>query len=167
MASKPSATKPRKAATKSKPKAAGKPKRAAKAKAVKLLSGGNPQIAKADGDAPVRAFIAASPGWKRAKAAKIDAIIARNVPNVQRAVRWNSPMYSLKGGGWFVSFHLLTKYIKVTFFEGAHLRPVPPGGTEKSKEARWIDIYEDDKIDETQLGAWFKQASKLPGWAGN
>ena len=135
-----------------------------KAASVKLLSGGNPQIAKADGDAPVQAYIAAMPGWKSDLGKRLDALVARAVPGVRKAVRWNSPFYGVEGRGWFLSFHVLTRYVKVTFFAGTSLRPVPPGGTEKSKDARWIDIYEADTLDETQLEAWVKQAAELPGW---
>ena len=132
----------------------------AKAKPV-LLSGGNPQIAKADGNAPVQKYIAAMPGWKRAVGKRLDALIERTIPNVHKAVKWNSPMYGIEGEGFFVSFHTYTNYVKVTFFRGTSLNPVPPGG--KSKEARWIDVHEDD-LDEKQLVAWIKQAAKLPGW---
>lgn len=131
---------------------------------MKLLSGGNPQIAKADGDAPVQAYIAAMPGWKADVGRKLDALITRSVPGVLKAVKWNSPFYGVEGNGWFVSFHVLTRYVKVTFFRGTELRPVPPGGTPKSKEARWIDIYEDKPIDEALLTNWMEQAAKLPGW---
>jgi hypothetical protein len=127
-----------------------------------LLSGGNPQIAKADGDAPVKKYIAAMPGWKRALGKRLDALIARNVPNVRKAVKWNSPLYGIEGQGWFLSFHVFTRYVKVTFFRGTSLRPVPPGGT--GKESRWIDIREDDTLDEAQMAAWVKQAVALPGW---
>ena len=133
-------------------------KRAAKPR---LLSGGNPQIAKADGDAPVQAYIAAMPGWKRDVGHRLDALIARNAPGVRRAVKWNSPFYGFEGRGWFVSFHVFTLYVKVTFFRGASLRPAPPGGT--SKDARWIDVHEND-LDEAQMAAWIKQAAALPGW---
>jgi hypothetical protein len=126
-----------------------------------LLSGGNPQIAKADGDAPVRAYIAAMPGWKRAIGRRLDAIIVRTVPNVRKVVKWNSPMYGIEGQGLFLGFHTFTRYVKVTFFRGTSLRPVPPGGT--GKEARWIDVHEDD-LDEAQLAAWVRQAAALPGW---
>jgi hypothetical protein len=139
-----------------------KPKKASPSK-TKLLSGGNPQIAKGDGDAPVQAYIAAMPGWKREIGERIDALIARAVPRVQRAVRWNSPFYSLGGNGYFVTFHVLTKYIKVTFFRGKSLDPIPHGGTAKSGDARWIDIYEGE-LDEAQLTKWIKQAAALPGW---
>jgi hypothetical protein len=126
-----------------------------------LLSGGNPRIAKADGDAPVQAYIAAMPGWKRAIGKRLDALIVRNVPNVRKAVKWNSPMYGIEGQGLFLAFHTFTRYVKVTFFRGTSLRPVPPGGT--GKDARWIDIHEDD-LDEAQMATWVKQAAALPGW---
>ena len=126
-----------------------------------LLSGGNPRIAKADGDAPVQAYIAAMPGWKRAIGKRLDALIVRNVPNVRKAVKWNSPMYGIEGQGLFLGFHTFTHYVKVTFFRGTSLRPVPPGGT--GKDARWIDIHEDD-LDEAQMATWVKQAAALPGW---
>ena len=131
------------------------------AKTPVLLSGGNPQIAKADGDAPVRAYIAAMPGWKRAVGKRLDALIVRTVPGVRKAVKWNSPMYRVEGRGLFLGFHTFTRFIKVTFFNGTSLRPVPPGGT--GKEARWIDVHEDD-LDETQMASWVKQAAALPGW---
>lgn len=132
--------------------------------AVVLLSGGNPQIAKADGDAPVQAYIAAMPGWKSALGKRLDAVIVNNVPHVRKAVKWNSPFYGVEGQGWFLSFHVLTRYVKVTFFYGMSLQPIPPGGTERSKEARWIDIYEDDQFDEAQMANWIKQAAAIPGW---
>ena len=131
---------------------------------VVLLSGGNPQIAKADGDAPVQAYIAAMPGWKSNLGRRLDALIVRSAPNVKKAVKWNSPFYGIEGQGWFLSFHVFAKYVKVTFFAGTSLKPVPPGGTPKSKEARWLDIHEDDELDEKQMAAWVKQAAKLPGW---
>ncbi|MFD1982944.1 DUF1801 domain-containing protein [Mesorhizobium newzealandense] len=134
------------------------------AKAPILLSGGNPQIAKGDGDTPVQAYIAAMPGWKRSLGERLDALIVRNVPDVRKAVRWNSPFYGIEGQGWFVTFHVLTHYVKVTFFSGMSLRPIPPGGTVKSKEARWIDIREADAFDEAQMADWIKQAAALPGW---
>ena len=130
-------------------------------KKVTLLAGGNPQIAKADGDAPVQAYIAAIPGWKREVGRRLDALIVRSVPDVRKAVKWNSPFYGMAGRGWFMSFHVFTGYVKVTFFNGTALKPPPAGGT--SKEARWIDIHEDD-FDEKQLTAWIKQAAALPGW---
>ncbi len=131
---------------------------------VVLLAGGNPQIAKADGDAPVQAYIRAMPGWKSGLGKRLDKLIVKHVPDVRKAVRWNSPFYGIEGQGWFLSFHVFTRYVKVTFFSGTSLDPVPPGGTEKSKEARWIDIYEDDEFDETQMADWVKQAAALPGW---
>ena len=127
-----------------------------------LLSGGNPQIAKADGDAPVQAYIAAMPGWKRHVGRRLDALIVRTVPGVRKAVKWNSPFYGVEGQGWFLSFHCFTKYIKVTFFRGTSLRPVPPGES-KHKDVRYLDIREDDELDEAQLADLAKQASKLPG----
>jgi len=139
-----------------------KPAGAHKVGNVVLLSGGNPQIAKADGDAPVQAYIAAMPGWTSDLGRRLDAIIVRAVPDVRKAVRWNSPFYGIEGQGWFLSFHVLTRYVKVTFFSGMSLRPVPPGGTPKSKEARWIDIYEGDALDELPMTAWVKQAAALP-----
>lgn len=141
-----------------------KPSKARKGDQVVLLSGGNPQIAKGDGDAPVQAYIAAMPGWKSALGKRLDAIIARNVPKVKKAVKWNSPFYGLEGQGWFLSFHVFARYVKVTFFAGTSLRPVPPGGTPKSKESRWIDLYEDEPFDEAQFAKWVKQAAALPGW---
>src|SRR5688500_15508644 len=133
-------------------------------KAAVLLSGGNPQIAKADGDAPVQAYIAAMPGWKRDLGKRLDAIIVLNAHNVRKSVKWNSPFYGIEGQGWFLSFHVFTRYLKVTFFAGASLRPVPTGGTPKSKGVRWLDIYEDDRLDEAQMATWVKQAAALPGW---
>ena len=126
-----------------------------------LLSGGNPQIAKAEGDAPVQAYIAAMPGWKSDLGRRLDALIVCNVPNVCKAVRWNSPFYGIEGQGWLLGFHVFTRFVKVSFFRGTSLRPVPPGGT--GKDARWIDIHEDD-LDEAQMAAWIRQAAALPGW---
>ena len=128
-----------------------------------LLSGGNPQIAKADGDAPVQAYIAAMPGWKSDLGRRLDALIVRAVPEVTKAVRWNSPFYGVAGAGWFLSFHVFTRYVKVTFFQGLSLDPVPPGGTARSKEARWIDLHEGE-LDEVRMTAWVQQAAALPGW---
>jgi hypothetical protein len=130
---------------------------------VKLLSGGNPQVAKGDGDAPVQAYIAALPGWKGDLGKRLDTLIVRSVPNVRKAVKWNSPFYGIGGQGWFLSFHSFTNYVKVAFFRGAALRPVPPGQS-KQKEVRYLDIHEDDQLDEAQLAAWVKQAAALPGW---
>lgn len=126
-----------------------------------LLTGGNPRIAKGDGDAPVQAYIAALPGWKRDSVRRLDALIVRNVPNARKAVKWNSPFYGIAGQGWFLSCHAFSRYVKVTFFRGTLLRPVPAGGT--SQEARWIDIHEDG-FDEGQLTTWIKQAAAIPGW---
>jgi hypothetical protein len=126
-----------------------------------LLSGGNPQIAKAYGDAHVQAYIAAMPGWKSAVGRRLDVLIECTVPGVRKAVKWNSPFYGVEDRLWFLSFHCFTKYIKVTFFRGTLLRPVPPGES-KHKEVRYLDIYE-DRLDEAQLAAWVKQASQLPG----
>ena len=134
-----------------------------KARPVKLLSGGNPQIAKADGDAPVQAYIAAMPGWKRAVGKRLDALIVENVPTVRKAVKWNSPFYGTEDHGWFLSFHVFSHYIKVTFFRGTSLQPVPPGAS-KQKDVRYLDIREGDRLDETELAAWVKQAAALPGW---
>jgi hypothetical protein len=138
------------------------PIKARKGEKVVLLSGGNPQIAKADGDAPVQAYIAAMPGWKRDLGKRLDALIVRTVPNVRKAVKWNSPFYGIEGQGWFLNFHCFTKYVKVAFFRGASLRPLPPGES-KHKDVRYLDIHEDDQLDEGQLAAWVKQASQLPG----
>jgi hypothetical protein len=126
-----------------------------------LLAGGNPQVAKAYGDAPVRAYIAAMPGWKRDVGRRLDALIVRTVPGVRKAVKWNSPLYGIEGQGWFLGVHCFTRYVKVAFFRGTSLRPVPPGES-KSKDTRYLDIHEDE-LDEAQLAAWVKQASQLPG----
>jgi hypothetical protein len=128
-----------------------------------LLSGGNPQIPKAEGNAPVRAYIAAIPGWKRDTARRLDALIARTVPDVKKAVKWNSPFYGVEGEGWFMAFHVYPRAVKVTFFRGTSLDPVPAGG--KSREARWIDVHQED-LDEKQLAKWIKQAAAIPGWNG-
>lgn len=130
---------------------------------VQLLSGGNPRIAKADGDAPVQAYIAAMPGWKREVGHWLDALIVETVPHARKAVKWNSPFYGVDGQGWFLSFHCFTKYVKVTFFRGASLQPLPPVAS-KHKEVRYIDIRESDTLDEAQLAAWVKRAAELPGW---
>jgi len=128
----------------------------------RLLSGGNPQIPKGDGDAPVQAYIAAMPGWKSDIGRRLDDLIVRTVPDVRKAVRWNSPFYGIEGSGWFLSYHVFTRYVKVTFFQGAWLEPVPPGSG-KDKSSRWVDIYE-GKLDERQLAEWVRQAAALPGW---
>ncbi len=147
-----------------KPKTSAERKRTTKpAKPVKLLSGGNPQIAKGDGDAPVQAYIAALPGWKRDLAARLDALIERSVPTVRKAVKWNSPFYGVDGQGWFLGVHAFTKYLKLAFFRGTSLRPMPPGES-KTPETRYLDLHEDDPIDEAQLSKWLKQAAAVPGW---
>ena len=137
-------------------------KRSAK---VVLLAGGNPRIAKADGDAPVRAYINAMPGWKRDVGRRLDAVISRTVPNVSKAVKWNSPFYGVEGQGWFLSFHCFTKYVKVTFFRGTSLRPMPPGAS-KQKSVRYLAIYQNELLDEERLAAWIRQAAAMPGWDG-
>jgi hypothetical protein len=128
-----------------------------------LLAGGNPQIAKAEGDAPVQAYIAAMPGWKSDVGQRLDALIASTVPGVRKAVKWNSPFYGVEGQGWFLSIHCFTKYVKVAFFRGTSLRPVPPGES-KHEEVRYLDIREDDQLDEAQMATWIRQAAALPGW---
>ena len=133
-----------------------------KAQKVTLLSGGNPQIPKGEGDAPVQAFIAAMPEWKHDIGQALDALIVKTVPKVHKAVKWNSPFYGLEDQGWFLSIHCFTKYVKVAFFRGASLRPVPPGAS-RHKEVRYLDIREDEPLDEARFTAWVKQASKLPG----
>ncbi len=139
-----------------------KPAKAAKKEPV-LLAGGNPQIAKGEGNAPVQAYIAAMPGWKRGVGRQLDAIISRTVPGVRKAVKWNSPFYGKADGeGWFLNFHCYAKYIKVAFFRGTSLRPIPPGAS-KHKAVRYLDIHDDDRFDEAQFAAWVKQASRLPG----
>jgi len=140
--------------SKSKSRKAGKPA---------LLAGENPQIAKADGDAPVQAYIAAIPGWKRDVARRLDALIGRTVPGVRKAVKWNSPFYGVEGQGWFLDFHCFTKYVKVAFFRGTSLRPVPPGES-KNKDVRYLDIHENEELDEKLVAGWIRQASGLPGW---
>jgi hypothetical protein len=137
----------------------------ASAKRPALLSGGNPQIAKADGDIPVQAYIAAMPGWKRDVGRRLDALIVRTIPEVRKAVKWNSPFYGVEGKGWFLSLHCFAKYVKVAFFRGASLRPLPPGES-KQQEVRYLDVHEDDQIDDKQLTAWIKQAAAIPGWNG-
>jgi hypothetical protein len=151
VAAKPA--KPRKTAPKSKARKPAKPK---------LLSGGNPQIAKGYGDAPVQAYIDAMPGWKRDVGRRLDALITRTVPGVRKAVKWNSPLYGVEDGVWFLGLHCFTKYVKVAFFRGASLRPVPPG-TSKQKHVRYFDIHEDDQLDGARFAAWVKQAAALPG----
>lgn len=128
----------------------------------KLLSGGNPQIAKADGDAPVQAYLAAMPGWKREVGRALDALVVRTVPDVRKAVRWNSPFYGIEGRGWFLSFHCFTKYVKVTFLNGALLRPPPPV-TSKHEAVRYFHIHEGDDVDTPELARWIRQASQEEG----
>jgi hypothetical protein len=127
-----------------------------------LLSGGNPQIAKGHGDAPVQAYIAAMPDWKSDVGRRLDALIERTIPGVNKAVKWNSPFYGVEGQGWFLSLHCFTKYIKVAFFRGTSLEPVPPGQS-KQKEVRYFHIHENDQLDEAQFADWLRQASRLPG----
>jgi hypothetical protein len=129
----------------------------------KLLSGGNPQIPKGDGDAPVQAYIAALPDWKRAAGAELDALVECTVPGVTKAVKWNSPFYGVPGQGWFLSYHAFAKYLKVTFFRGAQLDPLPPVGS-KDPSTRYLHIYEDEPVDEQQLADWLRQAAAIPGW---
>ncbi|MGH9382851.1 MAG: DUF1801 domain-containing protein [Vicinamibacterales bacterium] len=148
------AAKPRKTAPKPKSRTVAKPV---------LLAGGNPQIAKGEGDAPVQAYIAAMPGWKRDVGRRLDALIVRSVPRVRKAVKWNSPFYGVEGRGWFLSLHCFTNYVKVAFFRGTSLLPLPPGQS-KHREVRYLDIHAQDQLDEAQLAAWVKQASVLPGW---
>ena len=145
----------------SKPAKAPKKAPAASAKP-KLLSGGNPQIAKGDGDAPVQAYIAAMPGWKRDVGRRLDALVVRTVPRVRKAVRWNSPFYGIEGKGWFLTFHCMTKYVKVAFFRGRSLRPVPPVES-RHEGMRYFHIHEDEELDEKLVASWIRQASKLPG----
>jgi hypothetical protein len=136
---------------------------------VVLLAGGNPQIAKGDGDAPVQAYMAAVPGWKSDLGRRLDAPMSREAPGVRKAVRWNSPFYGIKGQGWFLTFHVPTEYVKVIFFQGRFPNPVPSGGTPRSGDARWIDIREQDwreqhGPDEARMAAWARQAAVRPGW---
>ncbi len=134
-------------------------------KGVKLLAGGNPQIPKGDGDGPVRQYIAAMPGWKREIGRRLDALVAEHAPGAHKGVRWNSPFYGIEGQGWFLSFHVFTRYVKVTFFNGSALEPPPPGAS-KHKDVRYLDIHEEGVVDEGQLGRWIAQAAALPGWGG-
>ncbi len=153
------AAKPRKASPMS---SASNPAKPTKASKPVLLSGGNPQIAKADGDAPVQAYIAAMPGWKRDVGRRVDALIVRTVPDVRKAVRWNSPFYGIEGQGWFLSYHCFTKYIKVVFLRGTSLSPLPPVES-MDPNTRYFHIREDDRLDQKLLASWIEQASELPG----
>lgn len=128
----------------------------------KLLSGGNPQIAKADGDAPVQAYIAAMPDWKSDVGRRLDALVERLVPEVKKAVRWNTPFYGVEGQGWFLGFHCFTRYVKVTFLRGASLRPVPPVSS-KQEHARYVHLHEDEEFDEGTWANWIRQAAEQDG----
>jgi hypothetical protein len=134
--------------------------------APKLLSGGNPQIPKGDGDAPVQAYLDAMPGWQQDLGRKLDSLIVGVVPNVHKAVKWNSPFYGIEGQGWFLNFHCFTNYVKVAFFRGKALSPVPPGES-KNDDVRYIDVHADNHFDEAQFADWVRQASRLPGWSGS
>lgn len=142
-------------------------KRDAPTAEVKLLAGGNPQIPKGDGDEPVQRYIDAMPGWKHEVGRYLDDLISRTVPEVEKAVRWNSPFYGLEGQGWFLSFHCFDRYVKVTFFKGNALDPMPPVAS-KHPEPRYLHVHEHDlahgKVDEPQLERWIEQASRIPGW---
>lgn len=131
---------------------------------VRLLSGGNPQIGKADGESPVQAYIAAMPEWKSDVGRRLDDLIVRNAPGVRKAVRWNSPWYGIEGKSWFLSYHVFTRYVKVTFLNGALLDPQPPGSG-KDPDSRWIDVYEGE-LNEEQMAEWVRQSAALPGWNG-
>jgi hypothetical protein len=160
---KPAATTPKGAAGKRERSTATKSKAPLVGAKPILLAGGNPQIAKADGDAPVQAYIAAMPGWKRDVGRRLDALIERTVPDVRKAVRWNSPFYGIEGQGWFLSYHCFTKYVKVVFLRGTSLRPLPPVES-KDPNTRYFHIHEDDQLDEELVASWIRQASELPGW---
>jgi hypothetical protein len=144
-------------------KSAGRGPRKRTAAKPTLLAGGNPQVPKAEGDAPVQAYISAMPGWKRDVGRRLDALIVRTSPGVRKAVKWNSPFYGIEGQGWFLNFHCFTRYVKVAFFRGASLRPLPPGES-THKEVRYLDIHEGDRLDEAQMAAWIRQAAALRGW---
>lgn len=128
----------------------------------RLLSGGNPQIPKGDGDEPVQAYIEAMPGWKREVGRSLDDLIVRTVPDVRKAVRWNSPFYGIEGNGWFLSFHCFTRYVKVTWLNGSSLDPLPPGQS-KHERVRYLDIHEDEELDDELMASWIRQAAELPG----
>jgi len=158
-------TKPTKARSSSAPSQRARPARPIDARASKeprLLSGGNPQIAKADGDAPVQAYLAAMPGWKREVGRQLDALITRSVPEVRKAVRWNTPFYGIEGRGWFLAMHCITRYVKVAFLNGTSLEPMPPVES-KNPGTRYLHLHEGEVLDERQLASWIKQAAKLPG----
>jgi hypothetical protein len=138
------------------------PKQAPTSAGPLLLSGGNPQIPKADGDAPVQAYIAAMPGWKHEVGRRLDALVVATVPGVRKAVRWNTPFYGVEGRGWFLAFHCITKYVKVTFFRGAALDPVPPEAS-KVANVRYFHIHEGDPFDADLVASWVRQAAALPG----
>ena len=159
----PAANKPRRAAGNGPPASATKSSSPPADATPVLLAGGNPQIAKGDGDGPVQAYIAAMPGWKRDVGRRLDALIVRTVPDVRKAVKWNSPFYGIEGQGWFLNFHCFTKYVKVAFFRGASLRPLPPGES-KNEDTRYFDVHEDDQLDQELVASWIRQASELPGW---
>ena len=146
------------------PRPAGRPASDRSPKEPVLLAGGNPQIPKGDGDGPVQAYVAALDGWKQDVVRRVDALVGRCVPEVRKAVKWNSPFYGVAGQGWFLNVHVFTKYVKFTFFAGASLEPVPPGRG-KDAEARWVDVREGE-LDEAQMAAWIRQAAALPGWQG-
>ena len=129
----------------------------------RLLSGGNPQIPKGNGDAPVQAYVAAMPGWKQGVGRRLDQLVTRTVPGVRKAVKWNSPFYGVEGRGWFLSFHCFTRYVKLTFFNGASLDPLPPVES-KDENVRYFHIHEGERIDEKQLTSWIEQAAAMPGW---
>jgi hypothetical protein len=128
----------------------------------RLLAGGNPQIAKGEGDGAVQAYIAAMPGWKGDVGRRLDALIERAVPGVRKAVKWNSPLYGVEGQGWFLGLHCYARFVKVAFFRGASLTPVPPGAS-RSQDTRYLDVHERDELDEAQFIAWVRQASRAPG----
>lgn len=137
-------------------------RKSSKASEPVLLTGGNPQIPKGDGDAPVRAYIAAMPGWKGDVGRRLDALIVAKVPQVRKAVRWNSPFYGIEGAGWFLNFHCISRYVKVAFFNGSSLRPLPPVES-KMESVRYLHVFEDGDFDEAQFAEWVRQASELPG----
>jgi hypothetical protein len=160
---KPAATKRKAPAAKGARSSATKRKGSKAAPQPRLLSGGNPQIAKGYGDAPVQAYIAALPSWKRELGRRVDKLITRTIPSVNKAVKWNSPMYGVEGQGWFLGVHAYTKYLKLAFFRGRFLRPLPPGES-KDKYTRYLDLHEGEEFDEKQLAEWVRQAASRPGW---